>query len=543
MVKKVRKVRKETQEKIIKKEKKPALVKGILPMILVILDGWGIAKPNKGNAVTLAKTPNIDRLEKEYPYTTIFAHGKYVGLPLGQVGNSEAGHMNIGAGRIVDQDAVIINKGIENRTFFKNPALLQAIRHVKKNKSRLHLMGMLSDENSPHSDTRHILSILEIARANKIKGIYVHLFTDGRDSPQYAGLKMAQNLQDKLRFNEKIVTIMGRFYAMDRKKKWERTRIAYDALVYGKGEQCITAITTIKQSYHDKETDEFIKPNIVGKPEDIKKTRITDNDSIIFFNLRSDRARQLAKTFVQKNFNKLNPKAFLRKKFLKNLCFVAMTDFGPDLDSISTAYPSIDLKNALPFMLWDLKQLYITESEKYAHISYFFNGGYPGKIGREDHFVIPSPDVKYYDDTPSMKAKELTEKILENLKGKKYDFTVLNFPAPDMVGHTGNLGAAIKCCEKLDGFVNQIVKSYLGKNGTVIIIADHGNLEEMINLKTDEVITKHSTNPVPFILVNKKCKNKELRKGGVLGDIAPTILKLLGKQKPAEMTGKSLIKN
>ena len=523
-------------------EKKSVNEKGVLPIVLIILDGWGITKPDPGNAISLAKTPNMDKLKKEYPYTTLFAHGKYVGLPEGQVGNSEAGHMNIGAGRIVDQDATIINKSIEDRTFFKNTALLQAIKHVKENKSRLHLMGMLSDEHSPHSDTRHIFSILEIARKNKIKEIYIHLFTDGRDSPQYAGLKMAQELEGKLRFNEKIVTIMGRFYAMDRKKKWKRTKIAYDTLVHGTGKQCITTITTITQSYDKKETDEFIKPHIVGKPEDAKKTRITDNDSIIFFNLRSDRARQLTKAFVQKDFNKYNPKAFQRKKFIKNLSFVAMTDFGPDLDSILTAYPSVDLKNTLPFMLWDLRQLYITESEKYAHISYFFNGGYPGKVGREDHFVLSSPNVKYYDETPDMRSSELTEKILKNLKGNKYDFTVLNFPSPDMIGHTGNIKAAIECCERLDEHIGKIVKSYLEKNGTVILIADHGSIEEMRDLETGDVVTKHSTNPVPFILVNKKYKNKKLREGEILCDIAPTILKLLGKQKPAEMTGKSLIK-
>lgn len=537
MVKTIKKKRRTTK----KATKKTAEIKGVLPIILIILDGWGITKPGPGNAISLAKTPNMNKLEKEYPYTTLFAHGKYVGLPKGQEGNSEAGHMNIGAGRIVDQDATIINKSIEDRTFFKNTALLQAIKHVKENKSRLHLMGMLSDEHSPHSDTRHIFSILEIARKNNIKEIYIHLFTDGRDSPQYAGLKMAQELEGKLRFNEKIVTIMGRFYSMDRKKKWDRTKEAYEALVNGKGEKCITAITTITQSYNQKETDEFIKPHIIGKKEDYKKSRIKDNDSIIFFNLRSDRARQLTKVFVQKNFNKLNPKAFTRKKMLKNLSFVALTDFGPDLDSILTAYPSIDLKNTLPFILWDIKQLYMAETEKHAHVTYFFNGGYPRKIAREEHYIVPSPNVDHYDDTPSMKSGELTKKTLENLKNKKYDFTFLNFAAPDMIGHTGNLEAAITCCEKLDQYVEKIVKSYLAKNGTVIITADHGNLEEMIDLKTKKIITKHSTNPVPFILVNKKYKSKKLRNGGILSDIVPTILKLLGKQKPAEMTGKSLI--
>ncbi len=517
-------------------------IKNVLPMILIILDGWGIAPPSRGNAITLARTPNFENFGKNYPHTELFAHGKYVGLPKNQVGNSEAGHMNIGAGRIIKQDIVIINESIKNGTFYKNPALKQAITHVKKNKSRLHLIGMLSDGNSPHSDTEHIFAILEMARENRIKEIYLHLFTDGRDSSQYVGLKLIQEIQDKLHFNEKIVTVMGRFYAMDRKKKWERTKKAYEALVLGKGEQGIEAIATITQSYNRKETDEFIRPYIIGEPKNIKKTRISDNDSIIFFNLRSDRARQLTKAFVQKNFKKLNPGSFTIKKSLKNLCFVAMTDFGPDLDNILTAFPSIDIKKTLPFLLENLKQLYLTETEKYAHVTYFFNGGYKGKVNNEDQYVIPSPDVKSYDETPSMRAEDLTKKILENLKKKKYDFTLLNFPAPDMVGHTGNLKAAKKCCQNIDKFLEKIVNAYLKANGTVIVTADHGNVEEMINMETGEIDTKHSTYPVPFILINKKLKNKKLKKDGVLGDIAPTILELLGEKKPPEMTGKSLIK-
>ncbi len=515
--------------------------KNILPMIVILLDGWGVAKPSSGNAPALAKTPNLDDYKKKYSYTTLFAHGKYVGLPEHQVGNSEAGHMNIGGGRIVTQDAVIIDKKIKDGTFFKNTAFNEAINHVKKNKSKLHLMGMLSDDNSPHSNTAHIFSILKIARKEKVKKIYLHLFTDGRDSPQYAGLKLAQDLQDKLRFNEKIVTIMGRFYAMDRKKKWNRTKDAYNALVSRQGEQCITAVETITQSYDRKETDEFIKPYIIGKTEDAEQSRIDDNDSIIFFNFRSDRARQLAKAFVQKDFNKKNSTAFIRKKVLKNIRFIAMTDFGPDLDSILTAFPSVDLKNTLPFTLSDISQVYMAETEKHAHVTYFFNGGYKGKVAGEDQFSIASPNVKSYDQTPSMRTKDLTKKVLENLKTNRYDFTFLNFAAPDMVGHTGNLKAAIQCCEKLDGYVKKIVKKYLEKNGTILITADHGNLEEMIDLKTREVIARHSTNPVPFYLINKKVGNQQLREGGVLGDIAPTILKLLDKHQPKEMQGKSLL--
>jgi 2,3-bisphosphoglycerate-independent phosphoglycerate mutase len=514
-----------------------------LPMILIILDGWGLTQPNRGNAVSLAHTPFIDSLSKIYPYTELCASGKCVGLPSGQVGNSEAGHMNIGAGRLVDQDIVKINKSINDGTFFKNAALLEAIRHVKKRKSRLHLMGMLSNGMSPHSDPNHIFSLLTLARRHGLKEIYLHLFTDGRDSPQYASLKLIEDLNRQLRKGEYIATVIGRFYAMDRKKNWQRTEKAFNALVLGDGGKAQSPQAAITESYNRGESDEFIKPYIITK-RGRKLPRIGDNDSVIFFNLRSDRARQLAKAFVQKDFNRKNPGSFKRKKVLRNLHFIAMTDFGPDLDSILTAYPSVDLKNTLPMQLVGLRQLYIAETEKYAHVTYFFNGGYASAVSGEDRKVLPSPNVKSYDETPGMKSNELAKIVINNIKRKKYDFTVLNFAAPDMVGHTGNLKAGIECCEIVDKNIRGIIKAYLGVSGTVIITADHGNIEEMVNLKTDEIITEHSTNRVPFILVNKKMRRKvKLKKEGSLCDIAPTILDLIGLKKPREMTGKSLIRN
>jgi 2,3-bisphosphoglycerate-independent phosphoglycerate mutase len=519
-----------------------------LPMILIILDGWGIAKPSKGNAIELAQTPVIDKLSKEYPYTELCASGECVGLPKGQVGNSEAGHMNIGAGRLVKQDVTVINESIADGTFFKNAAFLEAVRHVKKQKSRLHIMGMLSSGSSPHSDPAHIKALISLAKELAIKDIFLHLFTDGRDSPKYASLKLIEELKKQIKNTAVIATIIGRFYAMDRKKKWERTEKTYNALVLGEGKTAISSEAAITESYNRGESDEFIEPCIIFSSEnDLKKnksvSRIEDRDSVIFFNLRSDRARQLAKVFVQKDFNKKNQGAFKRKKTLSNLHFVAMTDFGPDLDSILTAYPSIDLKNTLPIALKEMTQLYIAESEKYAHVTYFFNGGYADPVNGEDRMELPSPDVKSYDETPIMSSNELTEVILKNLKDKKYDFTLLNFAAPDMIGHTGNLNAGIKCCEAVDKDVEKIVKAYLKFNGTIIITADHGNIEEMINLKTDEVDTEHSTSLVPFILVNNDLKNKiKLKQRRFLNDIAPTILDLLEIKKPKEMTGKSLIK-
>jgi 2,3-bisphosphoglycerate-independent phosphoglycerate mutase len=507
-----------------------------LPMILVILDGWGMARPSRGNAVALSQTPAINALMKKYPYTALHAHGKYVGLPSKQVGNSEAGHMNIGAGRVVEQDAVKINRSISEGTFFKNPAFIEAISHSIHNRSKLHLMGMLSNGMSPHSDLNHLLALIKLAKEKKVKDIYLHLFTDGRDSPQHESLRIITNLRKSFNSHAKIATIMGRFYAMDRKKEWSRTREAYNAMVLGIGHSARDAEEAIIESYNRNETDEFIKPYVINK-----KGLISSNDSVIFFNLRSDRARQLSKVFVQKDFTKKNLGSFIRGKILENLCFIAMTDFGPDLNSILSAYPSVDINGTLPIVLSDFTQLYIAESEKFAHVTYFFNGGYARTINGEDHFMIPSPAVSSYDKTPQMKSFELTKKIISNLKKKKYEFTVLNFAASDMVAHTGNLQAGIKCCGILDKCVKKIVEAYLAKNGTVIITADHGNIEGMINLKTGEVDTEHSVCPVPFILANKQFKNARLRSGGSLCDIAPTILEIIGKKKPSAMGGDSLI--
>ena len=535
-------------------------MKNILPLILVILDGWGIAKPNKGNAITSARTPTMNGLLRKYPNTELSASGKSVGLPPSQSGNSEAGHMNLGAGRIVEQDAVKIGRSINDGTFFKNQAFIEAIRQVKRNKSNLHLMGMISNGMSAHSDPDHLLALLAMARKNNLKKIYLHLFTDGRDSPQYSSLKLIEDLQKILKNSEAIATIMGRFYAMDRKKTWARTEKAYGALVLGQGRQAASAGEAITESYNRGESDEFIEPYIITK-KGKSLPRISNSDSLIFFNLRSDRARQLAKMFAQKVTHEPASQSFKRIKFLKDLKFVVMTDFGPDLDNIITAFPSADLKQSLPMALKNLSQLYIAESEKYAHVTYFFNGGYADPVASEARQVIPSPDVRSYDATPAMSSEKLTKQVIDNLTHKplpslksgqalgkergnwKYDFTVLNLAAPDMVGHTGNLSAGITCCQEVDRYLGEIVKAYWRADGTVIVTADHGNIEEMINLKTGEIDTEHSSNPVPFIVINKTLAGKiKLKSGGVLGDAAPTILELLGLPKPKEMSGKSLIK-
>jgi len=515
--------------------------KNNLPMILIILDGWGLCPPSKGNAITLAKTPVIDKLMDEYPSTTVRACGKYVGLPPMQDGNSEAGHMNIGAGRIVEQDSVRISKSISDGTFFKNPAFVEAVKHIQKNKSKLHIMGMLSNGMSAHSDPDHLLALITMARQHKVKDVYLHLFTDGRDSPKYASMKLIEDLEKNLK-NEKIATIIGRFYAMDRKKKWDRTEKTYNALVLGKGKEKDSVAEAITESYNSGESDEFIEPYII-KYNNKTLPRISDNDSLIFFNLRSDRARQLTKIFGQKNFNSKNTDSFNPTRKPKNLKFIIMTDFGPDLEDVLTAFPCSVLRNTLTMQFSDINQLYLAEAEKYAHVTYFFNGGYADHVANETRMMIPSPDVKSYDETPGMSSDDLTKEILQKMDKVIIDFIVMNFAAPDMVGHTGNLEAGIKCCEIVDKDLGKIVKKYLEINGTVIITSDHGNVEEMINLETGEIDTEHSTNPVPFIVVNKELKDKiKLRKDGVLGDVAPTILELTNRPQPKEMTGKSLIK-
>ncbi|MBU0707201.1 2,3-bisphosphoglycerate-independent phosphoglycerate mutase [Patescibacteria group bacterium] len=506
------------------------------PVVLVIMDGWGVAPPHRGNAIQLGKTPVYDKLLDVFPNTMLNASSRSVGLPVGQVGNSEAGHMNIGAGRTVQQDSVTISKSITDGTFFKNPAFHEAIGHVKRNDSTLHLMGLLSGEQSAHSDPDHLLALLTMADEAKVEKIVIHLFTDGRDSPQYSSIGFLKDLNQSLkRFPcVKIASIQGRFYAMDRKKVWDRTESAYDVIVSGRGIKNESPEKAIVTAYNRGESDEFISPTVItnkGKPVCV----ISENDSIIYFNLRSDRTRQLTKAFVQPDFD-----GFKRSKIPKGLRFIAMTDFGPDLPGILTAYPSVDLKGTLPMALKDHKQLYISESEKYAHITYFLNGGYADPVAGEDRILIPSPSVKSYDMKPAMSANQITQVIVNNINSQVYDFYCVNFANADMVGHTGNLNAAISAVEVVDECVGKITKSVLAKKGAVFITADHGNADEMINIKTGEVHTNHTSNPVPFIAVSDKYKNTKIKKSGAINDITPTILAYYKIKNLKEMSNKSL---
>ncbi len=508
---------------------------------LIILDGFGLAdESNKGNGVTSKTAPNIFGYMKKYPSTELAASGEDVGLFPGQAGNSEAGHLNIGAGRIVKQDLVLISEAIEDGTFFKNEAFKQALFHVKKYNRAVHILGLLTNNSSAHARPEHMYAMLEYFRRERQGKVFLHLFTDGRDSSPKSALTFLEELRKHLLSHEKIATIMGRFYAMDRNKIWDRTRQAYEAIVLGEGRKASSPEEAIKESYERGDTDEFIEPTVIvenGKPVGT----FEDNDSVYFINARSDRARQLTKAFVQPDFQKKNPGAFKRTKFPQNTRFVAMTDFGPDLPGIFTAFPSPDVGHAMAKTIGEnYRQLYISETEKYAHVTYFINGGYAQPINGEDREVIHSISIRSYAERPQMDAQELADRVISYMDKDKYNFVCMNFPNADMVGHTGNLSAVQTAVQFMDEQVKRVVDEVVGKkNGQVLITADHGNAEEMINPETGEIYTEHTTNPVPFIIIKKDTEGMKLRKGR-LADVAPTLLKLMNLNKPKEMTGECL---
>lgn len=503
------------------------------PFVLVILDGWGVSKNTVGNAIALAKTPNLDAIMKRYPHTTLGASGRDAGLPPHQDGNSEAGHMNIGAGRVVEQDSVIISKSISDGSFFKNPAFKSAIQHVQKYHSKMHLMGLMTAEQSAHADPDHLLALITMCRLQHVSPVYLHLFTDGRDSFQFLAPQLLTKVEKSLQNGEKIATIAGRFYAMDRIREWSRTKIVYDALVSGAQYETHSAQEAILQAYNRHENDEYIKPTVINPPG--SDGRIGDNDAVIFFNLRSDRVRQLTKVFMQPSFD-----GFAREKVLKNLCFVTLTDFGPDLPDVLSAYPSRMVVDTLPFALKGLRQLYVAETEKYAHVTYFFNGGYDQPVAGEDRAIIKSPKAYTYREKPAMSAHRLTRVVLNALQKHTHDFIVMNYANPDMVGHTGDLPACIKAVEVVDECLGQLLKSVLQHDGTMIITADHGNIEEVKEIPSGQINTSHSGFPVPFIVINKKISKSMKLSRGVLGDIAPTILSIMGIPKPHAMGDKLL---
>lgn len=514
----------------------------IKPVVLLILDGFGLGDVKlPGNAVTSATAPNIFSYFKKYPNSKLKAHGRDVGLFPGQEGNSEAGHFNIGAGRIVKQDLVRISEAIKDGTFYKNEAFLHAIREVLAKHSTLHIMGLLTNGQSAHAHPEHLFALLELARRHKVPKVVLHLCTDGRDSSPHSAIMHLRRLKKFLFPHETIATVTGRFYGMDRNKIWNRTEVFYRAVVDGKGEATAeSAEEAITAGYNRGETDEYLVPTVITKHGQPIAT-IQNNDAVIYFNARSDRARQITKALVQPDFNKRNPGAFRRHHLPHPLCFVAMTDFGPDLPGVLTAFPSPDVVNGLVASIdHRYRHLYISETEKYAHVTYFFNGGYSDAINGETRELIPSGDTYSYADKPAMQSAAVGRRVVECVQKNLFDFITVNFPNADMVGHTGDWRAACRGIKAMDKEVAKIVKVVLKKQGAVIITADHGNAEKMYTGKTGAMETEHSTAPVPFMIICDKLR-KLKAENGRLADIAPTILTLLSIPKPKEMTGKTLL--
>lgn len=505
------------------------------PTVLLILDGYGERKEKEGNAIALAKTPVMDRLKKEFPYVEGQASGLFVGLPDGQMGNSEVGHMNMGAGRIVYQELTRITKSIQDGDFFENKALKAAVEHCKKEDSALHFMGLVSS-GGVHSHIEHIYGLLELAKRAGLKKVYLHAFLDGRDTPPDSGKSFLLAVEKKMQELSvgEIATISGRYYAMDRDKNYDRVEKAYRAMVDGTGEKASSVEEAIDASYAKKVYDEFVLPTVIEKDGAVHT--VSDGDAMIFFNFRPDRAREICHAFCDDDFS------FFERGARKNIFFVCFTDYDPTIPNKHVAFEKEEIHNTLGEVVSNLgkNQLRIAETEKYAHVTFFFNGGKEEPYENEDRILVPSPkEVPTYDLKPEMSCYTVTEKLTEAIRSGKYDLVVANFANPDMVGHTGVLPAAIKAIEVVDECMGKVVDAVESMHGNLFILADHGNADIMIDEKTGEPYTAHTTNPVPFILVSEE-KHK-LREGGCLADVAPTLLELMGIPQPKEMTGKSLL--
>ena len=502
------------------------------PIALIIMDGFGYNHKDYGNAIRAAKTPNIDRLLANYPHTLIGASGMDVGLPEGQMGNSEVGHTNIGAGRIVYQELTRITKSIKDGEFFSNEAFTAAVENCKKNDSALHLFGLLSN-GGVHSHNSHLYGLLELAKKAGLTKVYVHCFMDGRDVPPTSGVDFVAELEEKLKEIGvgKIATVMGRYYAMDRDNRWERVGKAYDAMVYGEGNKADNAVDAIKASYAADVTDEFVVPTVIDE-----NGKISANDSVIFFNFRPDRAREITRTLVDDDFT-----GFERRNGRFPLYYVCMTQYDATMPNVDVAFKPASLENTFGEYIAKkgLSQLRIAETEKYAHVTFFFNGGRETPYDAEERILVPSPKVATYDLKPEMSAYEVKDKLVEAIKTQKFDFIVVNYANGDMVGHTGIYEAIEKAVKAIDECVKDTVEAAKANDYEVIIIADHGNADHALN-EDGTPNTAHSLNPVPFVYVTA---NKDAKvENGVLADVAPSILHILGMEQPAEMTGKDLIK-
>ena len=495
-------------------------------IVLCIMDGVGIREEVYGNAVKAAKTPNLNKLLKNYPNSLLHASGKQVGLPEGQMGNSEVGHTNMGAGRIVYQPLELISNKIETKEIYDNENINNVINHVKENNSKLHLLGLLSD-GGIHSHINHLFGLLDMLKEKEVNEVYIHVFTDGRDTSPNSGVEYIKQLQDKLKKINlgKIASVSGRYYSMDRDNNWDRIRKSYDVIVNGLGKQENNVIKYIEESYSDDITDEFIKPMLIDK-----NGIISNNDGILVFNFRPDRLRELFKSITNSSFNE-----FPHKKF-KNIKCVTMMPVSDEV-ICENAFSHQKLENTLGVYLSKkgIKQLRIAETEKYAHVTYFFDGGKELELANCDRILIPSPKVATYDLKPEMSAYEITDMLLSVVDN--YDVVILNFANGDMVGHTGDFKATIKAVETVDECLGKIYNKVVGKDGILVVTADHGNSDYMLD-EDGNIVTSHSTSLVPFIVTDKKLKLKD----GKLADIAPTMLNIMGLEVPSEMTGESLIK-
>ena len=506
------------------------------PTVLMILDGYGLNDKHEGNAIYEAKTPVMDKLMAEYPFVKGNASGLAVGLPDGQMGNSEVGHMNMGAGRIVYQELTRITKEINDGDFFKNEALLAAMKNAKENDSAVHFMGLLSD-GGVHSHNTHLYALLEMAKREGLSKVYVHCFLDGRDTPPASGKEFIEQLEAKMKEIGvgQIGVVSGRYYAMDRDNRWDRVELAYKALTEGEGVKGTDAAAAVQASYDNDKTDEFVLPTVIEK-DGQPVAKIQDKDSVVFFNFRPDRAREITRAFCDDDF-----KGFAREKKL-DVTFVCFTDYDETIGNKLVAFVKQEIKNTFGEYLaaHNMTQARIAETEKYAHVTFFFNGGVEEPNKGEDRILVKSPKVATYDLKPEMSAYEVCDKLVDAIKSDKYDVIIINFANPDMVGHTGVEAAAIKAVEVVDECVGRAVDALKEVDGQMFICADHGNCEQLVDYETGEPFTAHTTNPVPFILVNAD-PSYTLRENGCLADIIPTLIELMGMEQPVEMTGKSLL--
>ena len=511
--------------------------------MLVILDGFGISESEYGNAIAQAHTPHLDWLFSRFPNTTIGASGLAVGLPEGQMGNSEVGHLNIGAGRVVYQELTKITKEIEDGSFFENKALTGAVERAKQNGRALHLIGLLSD-GGVHSHISHLFALLDLAKRHGLTDVYVHAVLDGRDVPPRCAEQYIKALEDYMKKTGvgRIATIAGRYYTMDRDARWERVVLSYDAMTLGEGRKAASALNALAAAYERGENDEFVQPTVIASENGAESgcaatpaAVVSDGDSVIFFNFRPDRARQITRAFVDSSFT-----GFARRQTLKDLCYVCMTQYDAEMPNVSVAFPPQSLNNTLGEYLSSLglTQLRIAETEKYAHVTFFFNGGVETPNNGEDRILVPSPKVPTYDLQPEMSARAVTERVVEQIKKQTYDVIILNFANCDMVGHTGSMEATIRAVETVDSCVAYIIGALQENGGQMILTADHGNADCMLT-EDGSVVTSHSLNPVPVIVLTNH--DVSLRSGGVLADLAPTLLDLMGLPQPADMTGESLI--